>query len=138
LLIVHVPSEKPAVPRGEPFSLRARARSFVYAFRGLRRFFSTEHNAWIHLVAAALALVLSILLKISAIQWVGVLFAIGAVLTAEAFNTCVEKMMDKLIPETSETVRYVKDLAAGAVLLSALVAAVIGGIIFIPLIIQLF
>lgn len=134
----HVPSEKPAGTRREPFSLRARARSFGYAFRGLRQFFSTEHNAWIHLAAAAGALVLSILLKISAIQWVGVLFAIGAVLTAEAFNTCVEKMMDKLIPENSETVRYVKDLAAGAVLVSAVVAAAIGGIIFIPLIIQLF
>ena len=134
----HAPSEKPAGPRREPFSPRARARSFVYAFRGLRQFFSTEHNAWIHLTAAAGALVLSILLKISAIQWVGVLFAIGAVLTAEAFNTCVEKMMDKLIPETSETVRYVKDLAAGAVLVSAVVAAAIGGLIFIPLIIQLF
>lgn len=69
--------------------------------------------------------------------WVGVLFAIGLVLTAEAFNTCLEKMMDKLIPEQSETVRYVKDLGAGAVLVSAIVSAAIGGIIFIPAIIQL-
>lgn len=122
----------------EPFSLKARLRSFGFAFQGLKRFFATEHNAWIHAVAAAAALGLSILLKISAMQWVGVLFAIGLVLSAEAFNTCIEKMMDKLIPEQSDTVRYVKDLGAGAVLLAALAAAAIGGIIFIPAIIQLF
>lgn len=132
------PVNKPADTPAPPFSLRARARSFGYAVQGLRRFFRTEHNAWIHAVATVSVLALSILLKISPIGWVGVLFAIGLVLTAEAFNTCLEKMMDKLIPEQNDTVRYIKDLGAGAVLISAIVAAAIGGIIFIPQIIQLF
>lgn len=131
------PMHTPRTAAPPRFSLRARARSFRYAAQGLKRFFATEHNAWIHLAAAVGALVLSILLKITAIQWVGVLFAIGLVLSAEAFNTCVEKMMDKLIPDQSETVRYVKDLAAGAVLVCAICAAAIGSIIFIPAILQL-
>jgi diacylglycerol kinase (ATP) len=129
----------PSKPSGEkpapPFSLRARLRSFGYAWAGLVRFFRTEHNAWIHAVAALAAIALGILLKISAQQWVGVLFAIGLVLSAEAFNTCIERMMDRLLPEPDEAVRYIKDLAAGAVLVAAIIAAAIGGIIFLPKII---
>lgn len=121
----------------EKFSVKARIESFVYAFAGLKRFFLTEHNVWIHSVAAILAIVLSFLLKIAALEWVGVLFAIGLVLCAEAFNTCIEKMMDKLWPHEDETVKYVKDLAAGAVLIAAIVAAIIGIIIFLPKIIDL-
>ncbi len=121
----------------EKFSVKARIESFVYAFAGLKRFFLTEHNVWIHSVAALLAIILSFLLKISALEWVGVLFAIGLVLCAEAFNTCIEKMMDKLWPQQDETVKYVKDLAAGAVLIAAIVAAIIGIIIFLPKIIDL-
>lgn len=121
----------------EKFSVKARIESFVYAFAGLKRFFLTEHNVWIHSVAALLAIILSFLLKISALEWVGVLFAIGSVLCAEAFNTCIEKMMDKLWPQQDETVKYVKDLAAGAVLIAAIVAAIIGIIIFLPKIIDL-
>jgi diacylglycerol kinase (ATP) len=121
----------------EKFSVKARIESFVYAFAGLKRFFLTEHNVWIHSVAAILAIILSFLLKISALEWVGVLFAIGLVLCAEAFNTCIEKMMDKLWPQQDETVKYVKDLAAGAVLIAAIVAAIIGIIIFLPKIIDL-
>lgn len=130
---------QPNTPRGgpsRPFSFRDRLFSFRYAFAGLRRFFATEHNAWLHLAAAAAALTLSVVLKISAGGWIGVLFAIGLVLSAEAFNTCIEKMLDKLIPEQNDTVRYVKDLAAGAVLLCAITAAAIGAAVFIPAIMQ--
>lgn len=119
------------------FSIKARIRSFGYAFSGLKRFFLTEHNVWIHSVAAILAVILGFLLKISALEWVGVLFVIGLVLAAEAFNTCIEKIMDKLVPGQDETVKYVKDLAAGAVLIAAIVAAIIGVIIFLPKIIHL-
>lgn len=120
------------------FSFKSRIRSFGYALSGLRRFFLAEHNVWIHSTVAIFAVMLSFLLKISALEWVGVLFAIGLVLAAEAFNTCIEKIMDRLLPQQDETVRYVKDLAAGAVLIAAIVAAAIGVIIFLPKIISLF
>lgn len=120
----------------EKFSLKSRIRSFRYALAGLKVFFGTEHNAWIHLTATAVAIIMSFLLKISAMEWVGVLFAIGLVCSAEAFNTCIEKIMDRLLPQQDETVKYVKDLAAGAVLMAAIVAAIIGLIIFLPKIIH--
>jgi diacylglycerol kinase (ATP) len=131
--------QMPSKPSGEKpdlrFSFRARLRSFTYAWAGLKRFFRTEHNAWIHAMAALAALILGALLKISAGEWVGVLFAIGLVLSAEAFNTCIERTMDRLLPEPDDAVRYIKDLAAGAVLVAAITAAAIGGIIFLPKII---
>ncbi len=114
------------------FSLRQRLRSFSFAWNGLRRFFATEHNAWIHLSAALLALLVGFLLNLGALEWIGLLFAIGFVLCAEAFNTCVEKMMDQLAPGYDERTRYIKDLAAGAVLIAAITAALVGLIIFIP------
>lgn len=119
------------------FSFKARIRSFGYAFAGLKRFFLTEHNVWIHSVAAVITVIISFLLKISAFEWVGVLFAIGLVLVAEAFNTCIEKIMDRVVPGQDENVKYVKDLAAGAVLIAAIVAVIIGVIIFLPKIIHL-
>lgn len=119
------------------FSFKARIRSFGYAFAGLKRFFLTEHNVWIHSVAAILAIILGFLLKISALEWVGVLFVMGLVLVAEAFNTCIEKIMDRVVPGQDEIVKYVKDLAAGAVLIAAIIAAIIGVIIFLPKIIHL-
>jgi len=122
----------------QKFSLRNRIRSFGYAFEGLKKFFLSEHNTWIHSLAAILVIIISFLLKISWSDWIGVLFAIGLVLSAEAFNTCMEKMMDRLLPQEDETVKYVKDLAAGAVLITAVIAALIGLIIFIPKIIHLF
>lgn len=120
------------------FLFKDRLRSFRYAFAGLTRFFRTEHNAWIHLAAAAAGIVTGFLLKISSMEWIGVLFAIGLVCSAEAFNTCIEKMMDRLLPQQDETVKYVKDLAAGAVLIAAMVAAAIGIIVFLPKIIACF
>jgi diacylglycerol kinase len=113
-------------------------RSFVYAWAGLKKFFLTEHNAWIHLGVACAAIILGFLLKLSSEDWIGVLFAIGLVLVAEAFNTCIEKMRDKLLPLPDKTVKYVKDLAAGGVLIAALTAVAIGLIIFVPAIMQYF
>lgn len=122
----------------EKFSLKARLRSFVYAFAGLKKFFRTEHNAWIHLLVTAAVLIAGILLNLDRMEWVGVLFAIGLVLCAEAFNTCIEKMMDRLLPGLDERVKYIKDLAAGGVLIAAIIAVAIGVFIFLPRIIDLF
>lgn len=113
-------------------------QSFGYACKGLMQFFKTEHNLWIHCAAALLAVILGFFLNISRTQWTAILLVIGMVISAEAFNTCIEKMMDYLAPEQHEKVRYIKDLAAGAVLITAIVAALVGLIIFLPGIIALF
>ena len=114
------------------FSWRARFRSFIYAFEGVSWFFKREHNAWIHGAATLIVLILSFFLKLSAPEFVTVLFAIALVLIAEMFNTAIEKIMDHLSPGSHPAVKTIKDVAAGAVLIAAIVAATIGSIIFIP------
>lgn len=114
------------------FSVKKRIRSFGYAFGGLYRFFKTEHNAWIHSVAAITALILGWALDLSRTEWIGVLFAIGFVLSAEAFNTVIETLADSVSDQENERIKYVKDLAAGAVLIAAITAAAIGLIVFLP------
>ena len=114
------------------FSWRNRLRSFVFAFEGVVIFFSREHNAWIHGVAALLVLIVSFLMKLSAVEMILVILAIGLVWITEIINTAIEKTMDHLSPQQHPAVKIIKDLSAGAVLIAALVAAIIGSIIFIP------
>ncbi len=116
----------------EKFSVKKRGQSFCHAFNGLGKFFRTEHNAWIHSVAAIAVLILGWRLHISKTEWLGACFAIGLVLSAEAFNTCIERLADMVSPAADDRIKYIKDLAAGAVLIAAITAAIIGSIIFIP------
>ena len=114
------------------FSWKARRASFNYAFRGITALFRTEHNAWIHAALTALALLLSFLLKTSTAEFVLVLLAIALVWITEILNTAIEKIMDFISKERHPQVALVKDLAAAAVLISAVAALTIGTIIFLP------
>lgn len=114
------------------FSWRARGNSFRYAFAGVYRLLRREHNAWLHLCAAVAVVALGAALSISRLEWCAVVFAITAVLSAEAFNTAVETLADALQPEHDPLVGQAKDLAAAGVLLVSLGAAVVGLIIFAP------
>ena len=115
----------------ESFSLRKRAKSFVYAAKGIRWLFA-EHNAWIHLAAAILVVIAGFFFDINQIEWIIICICIGSVFAAETFNTAIEKLSDVVSPEWNEKIGKVKDLAAGAVLITAITAAIIGLIIFIP------
>ena len=121
----------------ERFSIAKRLKSFTYAFNGLRVFITEEHNAWIHLFATLCVVVAGILFKISLMEWVAVAFAIGLVFSFEIINTSVENIADFICPERNDHIKRIKDLAAAAVLVSAITAAVIGLIVFIPNIIEL-
>lgn len=114
------------------FSIADRLRSFRYAFRGIGYLVSGEHNAWIHCFAALAVLVCGFVFKLSAGEWIAVVFAIGFVFAMEAVNSALEALCDFVSPERREIIGRVKDLAAGAVLIAAISAAVIGGIVFIP------
>ncbi len=109
-----------------------RLKSFKYAFNGLKTLIKEEPNARIHLLASLVAITLSIVLEINLSEWVAVVFCIGFVLVAETFNTSLENISDFISPEKNEKIKTIKDLAAAAVLLSALTALTIGLIIFIP------
>ena len=121
----------PEEPR-EPFSWRARANSFVYAFRGLATLLRREHNAWIHLALATAAVAVGAWWRIERWEWAAVAFAVTGVLAAEAINTAVETLADAVKPERHPLVGRAKDLAAAAVLLAAAGAAAVGLIVFGP------
>ena len=114
------------------FSFVERVRSFRDAGRGLVLVLRGQHNAWIHAMASVAALGLGWLLRISALEWCAVVVVIGLVWAAEAFNTALEALADAAVPERHPKIRDAKDAAAGAVLASAIAAAVVGAIVFGP------
>lgn len=123
--------------KNDGFTFRKRLRSFRYAFNGICLLITKEHNAWIHCFAAVCVVTAGFLLEISKMEWIACVIVIGAVLAAEAVNSAVEALADFVSPEYNEAIKRTKDLAAGAVLLMAIAAAVVGGIIFFPKLIAL-
>lgn len=118
--------------RVERFSVAARIRSFRFALRGIWTTLATQHNAWIHAAATLAAVGLGFALGIDRGEWLAVVLAIMAVWTAEALNTAFEALCNVTSPEFHPLVARAKDVAAGAVLISAIGAAVIGLIVFGP------
>ncbi|HIA07274.1 MAG TPA: diacylglycerol kinase family protein [Flavobacteriales bacterium] len=122
----------------QPFDLIARIRGFKHAFRGIWLIFKTQHNMWIHLLAIVFVIALGIYTNLNLNEWLFIVFAIGLVLVAELVNTGIEYLGDAITDEENEKVRNAKDVSAGAVLMAALVALVIAGMVFIPRVIPLF
>ncbi|MEG1748663.1 MAG: diacylglycerol kinase family protein [Tannerellaceae bacterium] len=112
------------------FSFKKRALSFRYAFNGIRLMLKNEHNAWIHCFAAGCVVVAGCVFGLSRMEWVAITIVIGGVLAAEAINSAIEALADFVSPEYNEAIKRTKDLAAGAVLLMAIAAAVVGVLIF--------
>lgn len=112
--------------------LASLGRSFRFAARGLAWVVATQRNARIHLLAALVVATAGAWFRISAVEWCLVTAATGGVFAAEALNTAVEKLADRVTLEKDERIRDAKDAAAGAVLAVSIGAAVIGGIIFLP------
>jgi diacylglycerol kinase len=114
------------------FSIVARKRSFAHAFRGLGIIIKTQHNSWIHISIAIIVILLGIYYSISIFEWMTLVFAIGLVFTAEAFNTAVEIDIDLTSPTYHPYARDTKDVAAAAVLIAVFMSIIIGLLIFIP------
>ena len=121
----------------ERFSVAARVRSFRFALRGIWVMLRTQHNAWIHAVATAGAVALGLALRIDRGEWLAVVLSLMAVWTAEALNTAFESLCNVAAPEFHPLVERAKDVAAGAVLISAIGAAAIGVLIFWPRLLHL-
>ena len=105
---------------------------FGYAFRGLWYALRTQRNARVHVSIAILAILLGIVLRISAVEFAMVFVAITGVFLAEMFNTVFEICVDLASPEYHPLAKIAKDVAAGAVLLSAMLSVVIGLFVFVP------
>lgn len=122
----------PNIPDTNRFSIKRRLKSFRYAFSGLRVLVKEEHNARIHLFATVCVIVMGVLFRISCTEWVAVALAIGLVFGMEAVNSAVENICDFVCPERDARIKKIKDLAAAAVLFSAIAALAVGLFIFIP------
>ncbi len=117
---------------GSGFSTSARVRSFGYALRGIRIMLVSQHNAWIHAAATVLVVATGLLAAVTRLQWCALVLAMVAVWTAEALNTALEFLCNVASAEFHPLVERAKDVAAGAVLISAIGAAVIGALVFGP------
>jgi len=106
--------------------------SFQFAFAGVVSFFKTEHNAWLHLAATVIAILLTALLPCTQTEILFIVFATGLVWTAELFNTAIEKLADLTTKESHPQIKLIKDVSAAAVLITAIIAFITGCIIFIP------
>jgi len=118
--------------KNRPFSLAARLTSFVHAGRGLKFVLQNEHNAWIHAFLTVVVIFLAIVLRISAREWCLLILAMSLVWITETLNTAIEHLTDLVSPDHHPLAGKVKDIAAGAVLLAAIAALLIGATIFIP------
>ena len=112
--------------------LRSRAKSFSYAFKGLAFVLQTQHNARIHLVAALIVIALGLFAGLGANEWLWLLSAITLVWFAETMNTAFEYLCDVVQPEFHASVGRAKDIAAGAVLITAIYAVIVGCLILVP------
>jgi diacylglycerol kinase (ATP) len=122
----------PQATRLERFSIRARFQSIRFALRGIGVMLRSQHNAWVHAVATVGALTAGFLFEISRIEWLAITLAIVAVWTAEALNTAFESLCDVASPEFHPMVERAKDVAAGAVLISAIGAVFVALLVFGP------
>jgi diacylglycerol kinase (ATP) len=116
----------------QEFSVRARIRSFRFAWEGIISFLRLEHNAWLHFMATIVVITLSALVGVTKLELLALVFAIGFVWVAEMFNTCIERVMDFVSVHQHPEIKFIKDLAAGAVLVASVTALAVGGIVFIP------
>lgn len=117
---------------GTQFTIGARLRSLLYAGRGVVVMLRSQHNAWIHALATAVVIGAGFVFALSPMEWCVVALAMVSVWTAESINTAFEFLCDVASPDFHPLVEKAKDVAAGAVLLSALGAAVVGALVFAP------
>ena len=120
-----------------PFQFANRIRSFKFAFAGLWTMLKTQHNARIHACATVAIIGVGLFLGISPADWCWLILAMMAVWITEAVNTALEFLADVVSLEYHPLVKHAKDVAAAAVLISAMGAAIIGLLVLGPHLIKL-
>jgi diacylglycerol kinase len=108
--------------------------SFLAAIRGILFAIKNEKHFKFHIIAAIIVLWAGFYFQITAMQWIAIFICIALVTTTEIINTSIEKLTDMVSPQYNRQAGIVKDLAAGGVLLTALISVIVGCIIFIPII----
>jgi len=116
--------------------MKNRIASFRFAINGIRLMFKSGPNFIIQLIIAFTTISAGFYFQIRPSEWTIILICIAGVLSAEIFNTAIEKMVDHLSPEQNKYAGEIKDLAAGAVLLFSIITAIVGIIILYPYLIH--
>ena len=111
--------------------------SFKYAIEGIWTSFKTERNMKIHIFIMILVIIAGIILNINKSEWIICIILFAIVIGSELFNTSIETIVDMVMPEKNEKAKIAKDVSAGAVLVVAIGAAIIGLVIFVPRILNI-
>lgn len=112
--------------------LKGRLRSLRFALRGAWLLIITEHSIMIQITIGVLVTILGFFMHLSSIEWMFQFLAIGIVLVAESLNTAIEKLCDFIHPDYHKKIGFIKDISAGAVTFAALIAILVGFLIYIP------
>lgn len=114
------------------YSFRKMISSFRYAIQGLRALFLEEPNARIHMIAVLVVVLGGWYFQVEIWEWISVILCFGLVISMELVNTSIENIADFVSPGHDKRIGKIKDQAAAAVLFSALMAFIVGLIIFAP------
>ena len=114
------------------YDIKKQIRSFGYAWKGICHGISREQNLRFHLCVGLLTLAAGIVFDLSRTDWIAVVLCIGLVIAAELVNSAIERVVDLASPEQHPLAGQAKDLAAGAVLVCAMVAVIVGILVFLP------
>lgn len=109
-----------------------RFKSIKYAAKGGWVLLTTEHSIIVQVIIAIIMTVCGFICNLSPIEWMIQILAIGIVLIAEATNTCIEYICDFIHPEFHNKIGFIKDIAAGVSFIAAIIAVIIGLIIYTP------
>lgn len=111
---------------------RKRILSFKYAGEGIWSALRTEPNLKFHFIAAIIVFLLGEYFQISRFEWITLIIMIGVVLSLELTNTAIETVVNSFTEDIHPAAKKAKDVAAGAVLISALTAITVGVLVFLP------
>ncbi len=111
-------------------------RTFINAFRGLFLLLKSERNFQIHVTAFLVVIMAGLYFGVNRLEWTLLLLTSGLVFALEGVNTALERLCDEVTLERKESIRNIKDIAAGSVLIAALIAIAVGLVIFLPYVLE--
>ena len=117
---------------------RSLSNSFKYAGMGILQVFRSERSFRLQLAVFVITIIAGFVFRISGMEWVFILAAGGVVLVCEMINTAIEYLTDLVTEEYRILAKHIKNISAGAVLVSSIIAMIIGLIIFVPYFMDLF
>lgn len=126
------------ISKDKKLSFKRLIKSFRYALEGFKHAFKYEQNFIVHSLVAILVIIFGFIFKISKVEWIIIIIVIGLVLAFELINTALEALVDLVTNEYKELAKVTKDTASAAVLVLAFASIIVGILIFLPKIIEIF